>query len=102
MKSSISGIAGTTLLIFSLFGCASSPNQQSTGEYIDDVAITAKVKSALVEAPETQARDIQVESFKGTVQLSGFVDSAGEKERAGALARQVTGVERVENKISVK
>ena len=56
----------------------------------------------MIEAPETKARDIQVESFKGVVQLSGFVDSTSEKAQAEALTKRIAGVQRVENKLSIK
>ena len=85
-----------------LSACAGNNTHQSTGAYIDDVAVTAKVKSALIEAPETKARDIQVETYNGVVQLSGFVDSSAEKTAAERVAREIAGVQRVDNRLSVK
>jgi len=95
----IAPIAFATLV---LGACAATNDRQSTGAYVDDVAVTAKVKTALIEAPETKARDIQVETYNGVVQLSGFVDSSAEKSAAERLAKQVAGVQRVDNKLSVK
>jgi osmotically-inducible protein OsmY len=83
-------------------GCAGTPTQESTGEYIDDAAISSKVKSELLISEDTSGTAITVETFKGTVQLSGFVKSAQEKRRAEEIARSVDGVKRVENRISVR
>jgi len=89
-------------LIVALTGCASTRTQESSGEYIDDSAITATVKADLVADPVTKARQIGVETFKGVVQLSGFVDNSEEKERAREIARKVKGVRGVRNNIIVK
>jgi osmotically-inducible protein OsmY len=83
-------------------GCAATSTRESTGEYIDNAAITARVKSALVSDPVTKARDISVESFRGTVQLNGFVNSSEEKARAEQVARAVDGVVSVQNNLAVK
>lgn len=100
-----------TILCFSLglilggafvTGCSSTSTRESTGEYIDSSALTAKVKSALVADEVVRARDVQVETFRGTVQLSGFVDSEAQKERATAVARSVQGVRDVKNNLIVK
>jgi osmotically-inducible protein OsmY len=85
-----------------LIGCASTRTQESTGEYIDDTAITTKVKSKLLLAKDTTGTAISVETFKGVVQLSGFVRSEHERLRAGEIAETVEGVKRVENKISIR
>ena len=85
-----------------LTACAGTATKESTGEYIDDSAITARVKTAMIGDKNVAARRISVETFKGTVQLSGFVDSADEKDRAGELARNVRGVKFVQNEILVK
>ena len=82
-----------------LFGCAGTSTQESTGEYVDDSAITAKVKSAFVADKVVSALDIQVATFKGVVQLSGFASSQQEIDRAVALAREVPGVKSVKNDI---
>jgi hyperosmotically inducible protein len=82
--------------------CSSTATRQSTGEYIDDTAITAKVKSAFVSDDSVKALDVQVETFRGVVQLSGFVDSAAQKSRAEQLARNTNGVRDVTNNIQLK
>jgi osmotically-inducible protein OsmY len=83
-------------------GCAGSQTQESTGEYIDDAAISTKVKSKLLVDKDASGMDIKVETFKGIVQLSGFVESEQEKLRAGEIAEGIDGVRRVENRISVR
>lgn len=83
-------------------GCAGSATRESTGEYVDSAAITAKVKAALVSDDTVRARDVQVETFRSTVQLSGFVDTEEQKQRATLLARSVAGVTEVKNNIIVK
>ncbi|HWA25835.1 MAG TPA: BON domain-containing protein [Lacunisphaera sp.] len=82
--------------------CSSTATRQSTGEYIDDAAITAKVKGAFVKDEAVKALDVQVETFRGVVQLSGFVDSAYQKSRAEQLARSTNGVRDVSNNIQLK
>jgi hyperosmotically inducible protein len=83
-------------------GCASTPTKSSTGEYIDDSVITAKVKTALVRDDATPATAIKVETFKGVVQLSGFVDNGAQKIQAGVVAAKIDGVREVVNNITVK
>lgn len=83
-------------------GCSSTSTRESTGEYIDSSALTAKVKSALISDETVRARDVEVETFRGTVQLSGFVDTEAQKERATAVARSVQGVRDVKNNLIVK
>jgi hyperosmotically inducible protein len=83
-------------------GCASTATRQSTGEYVDDTAITTKVKAAFVRDEAVKALDVKVDTFKGVVQLSGFVDTAVQKERAAQLARAIAGVVEVKNDIVVK
>lgn len=82
--------------------CSSTSKQESTGEYIDSAAITTKVKAELIRDPVTKAGQISVETFKDTVQLSGFVDSAASKSRAEQIARNVQGVRSVKNDLVVK
>jgi hyperosmotically inducible periplasmic protein len=82
-----------------LFGCAGTSAQESTGEYLDDSVITAKVKSAFVADKQVSALDIKVTTFKGVVQLSGFAGSQQEIDRAVELAREVPGVKSVKNDI---
>ena len=83
-------------------GCASSAKHESTGQYVDDTAITAKVKTAIFEQPTLKSAEINVETFKGVVQLSGFVSSQANIDRAVVVARNVKGVASVTNKMSVK
>lgn len=83
-------------------GCAGTSTKESTGEYIDNSAITARVKSALASDDVVKAREINVESFRGTVQLSGFVNTEAEKDRAGRIAKSIEGVQDVKNSITVK
>jgi osmotically-inducible protein OsmY len=85
-----------------LLGCAGTNTQESTGEYLDDSAITAKVKSAFVSDKKVSALDIQVVTFKGVVQLSGFASSQQEIDRADELVRNIQGVKLVENDIQLK
>lgn len=98
----IFAFAITAALAILLTGCAGSQTQASTGEYIDDTVITTKVKAALAKSPDTDALDIQVETFKGTVQLSGFVDGEDERIAATRIAADVNGVNRVENRLSLR
>ena len=91
-----------TAVLLGLGGCAGSAKQESTGEFVDDTVITAKVKTAFVEDKEVSARHISVETFKGVVQLTGFVKDAHESWKAAQLARNVKGVKAVRNDISVK
>lgn len=83
-------------------GCAGDRTRESTGEYIDDSAITSKVKTALLNDPAVSALAINVETFKGTVQLSGFAKSERERSRAAELAQTVPGVKTVRNDIALR
>jgi len=94
-------------LLIAVFGaalaaCSSMPKQQPADEAIDDGVVTAKVKAALIEDPLTKAHDISVETFKGTVQLSGFVENDETRARALKLAREVAGVKRVKDAMEVR
>jgi len=93
---------GCILLVTVFFGCASTPTREGTGEYVDDSAITTKVKAAIFNDPSLKVFQINVETFKGAVQLSGFVDSAQSVRKAGEVARGVTGVRSVKNNLIVK
>lgn len=83
-------------------GCAVVRDQQTVGSYVDDASITTKVKARFADDPKVSAMAIQVETLKGTVQLSGFAKSASERANAEMLAKGVTGVTRVINDISVR
>ena len=87
---------------FAVIGCASTSTKESTGEYIDDSTITAKVKARFVKDPDVKASQVNVETFKGVVQLSGFVDRPEQADRAVEIARGVQGVKEVKNSIVVK
>lgn len=89
-------------LIAVFLGCASTSKREGTGEYIDDSAITTKVKAAIFNDPDLKVFQINVETFKGEVQLSGFVDSAKSVKRAGEVVRGVKGVKSVKNSLIVK
>ena len=90
------------LAMFAFMGCASSPKQEGTGEYLDDTAITAKVKSAVFGEPTLKSAEINVETFKGIVQLSGFVSSQADINKAVEVTRGVGGVKSVKNDMRVK
>ncbi len=85
-----------------LAGCASTQKQESTGQYLDDTAITTKVKSAIFNEPTLKSAEINVETFKGRVQLSGFVSSRANIDRAVVVAQGVSGVTSVANDKRVK
>jgi hyperosmotically inducible protein len=85
-----------------LTGCASTSTSESTGEYVDDATITAKVKAAILNEPGLKSLQISVETYKDVVQLSGFVDNAQSKTRAGQVAAGVAGVKSVRNDLVVK
>jgi hyperosmotically inducible protein len=83
-------------------GCASTRTQESAGEYIDDSTITSKVKSAIFNEPSLKGWDINVETYKSVVQLSGFVNSTANVNTAGSVARSVKGVVSVKNDLLLK
>lgn len=93
---------GALLSFVSLTGCANTPGQESAGQYIDNSVLTAQVKKELLADPSVKSLPITVTSYKGRVMLSGFVDSNAQKERAVRIASAVSGVEQVEDKLSVK
>ena len=90
------------MLIATFVACASTPKQESTGEYVDDSVITTKVKSLLAVDDFLKSFQISVETYKGTVQLSGFVGSQKAVNEAGEIARSVKGVKSVKNDLIVK
>jgi hyperosmotically inducible protein len=85
-----------------LAGCASTAKHESTGQYIDDTAITTSVKAAIFNEPGLRSAEINVETFKGRVQLSGFVSSNSARDRAVQVAQGVNGVTSVANDMRVK
>ena len=88
--------------LLAVAGCASTPTREGTGEYIDDTVITAKVKASIFNEPTLKASEINVETFKGDVQLSGFVANPNDATRAVEIARGVKGVTSVKNDVRVK
>lgn len=90
------------LLLALVVGCASTSTQEGSGEYVDDTVITTKVKSAIFSEPNLKSAEINVETFKGVVQLSGFVRSQADIDKAIAVARTVNGVKSVKNDMRVK
>ena len=90
------------MLIAAFAACAATRTQESTGEYVDDSVITNKVKALLAEDDFLKSFEISVESFKGTVQLSGFVNSQKAVDKAGEITRSVKGVKSIKNNLIVK
>jgi osmotically-inducible protein OsmY len=90
------------LAVTATMGCASTSNSAGTGEYLDDSVITAKVKSAILAEPGLKSAEINVETFKGAVQLSGFVKEQKDINAAMVLAKNVKGVTTVKNDMRLK
>jgi osmotically-inducible protein OsmY len=91
-----------TLFLASMLGCAGTATTEGTGEYVDDSIITGKVKAAIFKEPTLKSAEINVETFKGTVQLSGFVNSRADIAKAFEVARSVGGVSAVRNDMRLK
>lgn len=102
ITSRISRVLASLIVALALAACASTGQQASTGEYIDDTVITTKVKTALLNDPVVSGLAVNVETFRGVVQLSGFVKTASERERAVRLTREVGGVKQVKNDILLR
>jgi hyperosmotically inducible protein len=101
----ISKFLATLLVAISMVavvGCASTTKQESTGEYVDDSVLTTKVKAAIFNEPTLKSMEVNVETFKGVVQLSGFVSSQAAENKAVEVARTVHGVKSVKNDMRVK
>lgn len=90
------------LLMATALGCASSAKQEGTGEYVDDSVVTGKVKAAILAEPSLKSAEINVETFKGVVQLSGFVGSQVAENKAVEVTRTVGGVKAVKNDMRLK
>ena len=90
------------ILLASLLGCASTAKQEGTGEFIDNTVVTTKVKTAIFNEPTLKTLEINVETFKGVVQLSGFVNSQADIDKAVEIAQQVNGVKSVKNDMQLK
>jgi hypothetical protein len=94
----VAAVLGTAVVA----GCAATEDRASTGQTIDDSVITTKIKAKLIEDPVTKAHEISVETFKGTVQLSGFVETAAESAQAARIANSVDGVKNVKNSLVLR
>jgi hyperosmotically inducible periplasmic protein len=101
MKTGILKLTALVAVLAVASACSSTRTQQSAGEVIDDSVLTSKVKIALIDDPVTKAGQINVETFRGVVQLGGFVDNAQQKDQATKVARSVTGVKEVRNDLRV-
>jgi osmotically-inducible protein OsmY len=101
-KSRLASLVLCLIVIIGMLGCAGSRTQTSTGEYIDDSAITAKAKTALLADEDVSGLQVEVETFKGVVQLSGFVDTPAQAQKAEQIVRAIDGVQEVKNDIVVK
>ena len=89
-------------MLATVLGCASTSQQESTGEYFDDSVLTTKVKAAIFNEPSLKSAEINVETFKGVVQLSGFVSTAADQHKAVELASSIKGVKSVKNDMRAK
>ncbi len=94
--------AAAVVAVTALAACAGSPRTESTGEYIEDSAITARVKAAVLAEPGLRSAEINVETFKGRVQLSGFVGTQADMDRVMVLVRNMSGVQSVKNDMRLK
>jgi osmotically-inducible protein OsmY len=90
------------VMLATLLGCASTSKKEGTGEYLDDTIVTSKVKAAVLNEPSLKSAEINVETFKGVVQLSGFVSTEANIQKAVEVAHSVNGVTSVKNDMRVK
>ncbi len=90
------------LTLITAAGCASSPKEEGTGEYVDDAVITDKINAQLLNEPDMKSLEIHVDTFKGVVQLSGFVDTHANIEKAVKIARETNGVKSVKNNLRLR
>jgi hyperosmotically inducible protein len=90
------------IALATVLGCAPTPTREGTGEYVDDTVITSKVKAAIFNEPSLKSAEINVETFKGTVQLAGFVKYQADIGKAIEVARSVAGVKSVKNDMRLK
>jgi osmotically-inducible protein OsmY len=95
-------LAAASVALAVLGACASTPTQEGTGEYVDDTVITTKVKALIISDPVLKAAEINVETFKGRVQLSGFVSTSAQMAQAVSVTRAVKGVRAVSNDMRLK
>ena len=101
-RNSAQFVAVLTISLLLLQACAPTATRESTGEYLDDTAITTKIKTKLLADPVVSGFAISVETFRGRVVLSGFVNSQAQVDRAIALAREVPGVREVQPALVIK
>ena len=99
-KTAAAGLVAVALLLNA--GCSRGENDRTAGPSVDDTAITAKVKTAFAQDPGVKAMDVKVDTYRGTVQLNGWVNTAAEKARAEEIAKTIPGVKTIENKIAIK
>jgi osmotically-inducible protein OsmY len=90
------------VILLSALGCAATATHEGTGQYVDDSVITTKVKAAIFNEPSLKVAEINVETYKGIVQLSGFVSSRADMSKAVSVAREVAGVKSVKNDMQLK
>lgn len=90
------------MALTTVIGCSSTHTQEGSREYIDDTVITARVKAAIFKEPTLKSAEINVETFKGIVQLSGFVSSADNENKAAEIARNTAGVKSIRNDMRIK
>lgn len=99
----LSTITGLVIMLLIVnVGCSATSTRESTGEYFDDALITTKVKAAILEEKELKVAEVNVETFKGVVQLSGFVNSQSDINKAASIARNIKGVKSVKNDMRIK
>ena len=96
------GLSAGSAILVTITGCAGDPYKRSTGEYIDDKTLSMRVTSALHDNADYKFDDVDVTALKGTLQLSGFVNTSDQKKQAAKIAKEVQGVTDVENSITVK
>ena len=101
-KPSLIAAVLSAFLAVSVVGCASTSKSEGTGEYVDDAVLTTKVKAAIFNEPGLKSTEINVETYKGVVQLSGFVNSQADINKAVEVARSVKGVVSVKNNMKLK
>ncbi len=92
----------SAFLLSAIIGCSENTKRESTGEYLDDTVLTTKIKATFLGDSRLKMLDINVKSYRGTVQLSGFIDTQKEADRAVQLARTVKGVKAVNNSLIIK
>lgn len=102
MKRKVFYAVFVALILATATGCADNLPKESAGEYIDDAVITTKVKASIVDRPTLKVSEIRVETFKGTVYLSGVVSSRAQIDEAGEIARRINGVRAVKNELRLR